>query len=163
MNTWSRNRTQAADVEDPDLAQDGAERSLVPDSSSVIGETTEISGTVTCKGEVRIDGRFDGDLTCQDLMVGEEAEIRGTVIAERVRVHGTLDGLVRAGTLSISKTAHVTGELFHRNLKVETGASVEGTTRRLGIGTELSLPEHAGPDGSSELTTEAESGPVVRS
>ncbi len=154
MSSWSGDHAQPTAEPADALAAPGTGPRVDPGCESLIGETTEVSGTVISKTGVRFDGRLDGNIVCPDLMVGKGGEIHGKVISDRVRIHGTLDGVVRAETLSLSESAHVTGELLHRNLVIEPGAFVEGTTRQLGGGGESTDRGRASP-GISRARPEA--------
>jgi cytoskeletal protein CcmA (bactofilin family) len=67
-----------------------------PSEASTIGEDLTITGDVTSKGELRIDGRVQGNVHCLSLILGENSEIKGDVKAEEVLICGRLIGSVRA-------------------------------------------------------------------
>jgi cytoskeletal protein CcmA (bactofilin family) len=67
-----------------------------PSEASTIGEDLTITGDVTSKGELRIDGRVQGNVHCLSLIPGENSEIKGDVKAEEVLIRGRLIGSVRA-------------------------------------------------------------------
>lgn len=102
----------------------GSAKSSVP--LSVIGPDVRIVGDIFTQGEMQIDGQVEGDIACQNLVVGEGARISGEVIAETVHVHGELRGKVTATTISIAHSAKVIGDITHGSLEIEAGAEVEG-------------------------------------
>lgn len=51
---------------------------------STIGEEPTIAGDVTSKGELHIDGHVQGDVYCVALVLGENAQLEGNVVAEDV-------------------------------------------------------------------------------
>jgi cytoskeletal protein CcmA (bactofilin family) len=67
-----------------------------PSEAPTIGEDLAITGDVTSKGELRIDGRVQGNVHCLSLILGENSEIKGDVKAEEVLIRGRLIGSVRA-------------------------------------------------------------------
>ena len=67
-----------------------------PLSISTIGEDLTITGNVTSKGELHLDGQVQGDVHCVTLVLGENAQLEGSVVAEDVMVRGRLIGSVRA-------------------------------------------------------------------
>ena len=67
-----------------------------PLSISTIGEDLTITGNVTSKGELHVNGRVQGDVHCAALVLGENAQVEGNVVAQDVMVHGRLIGSVRA-------------------------------------------------------------------
>jgi cytoskeletal protein CcmA (bactofilin family) len=96
---------------------------------STIGEDLTITGNVTSKGELHLDGEIQGDVHCVALVLGENAQLKGGVVAEDVRVRGRLIGSVRALRVMLQSQAHVKGNLVHKSLAVEQGAHFEGESR----------------------------------
>ena len=81
---------------------------------------------VTSQGELHLDGQVQGDVHCVVLVLGENAELEGNVVAEDVMVRGRLIGSVRAQKVMLQSTAHVEGNLVHKSLAVEHGTHFEG-------------------------------------
>ena len=103
-----------------------------PLSISTIGEDLTITGNVTSKGELHLNGRVQGDVHCVALVLGENAQLEGSVVAEDVMVRGRLIGSVRALRVMLQSTAHVEGNLFHKSLSLEQGTHFEGESASLG-------------------------------
>jgi cytoskeletal protein CcmA (bactofilin family) len=102
-----------------------------PPSISTIGEDLTITGNVTSKGELHVNGRVQGDVHCAALVLGENAQVEGSVVAQDVMVRGRLIGSVRALRVVLQSTAYVEGNLFHKGLSVELGTThFEGESRR---------------------------------
>jgi cytoskeletal protein CcmA (bactofilin family) len=101
-----------------------------PSEASTIGEDLTITGDVTSKGELRIDGRVQGNVHCLSLILGEKSEIKGDVKAEDVLIGGRLLGSVRGRRVILQSTAHVEGNLLHNDLAMEQGAYFQGESRR---------------------------------
>jgi cytoskeletal protein CcmA (bactofilin family) len=100
-----------------------------PLSISTIGEDLTITGNVTSTGEVHLDGRIHGDVHCVVLVLGGNAQLEGSVVAEDVMVRGRLIGSVRALRVMLQSQAHVEGNLFHKSLSIEQGTHFEGESR----------------------------------
>ena len=83
-------------------------------SISTIGEDLTITGNVTSKGELHVNGRVQGDVHCAALILGENAQVEGSVVAQDVMVRGRLIGSVRALRVVLQSTAYVEGNLFHK-------------------------------------------------
>ena len=96
--------------------------------STVIGKDALFRGTLEGEGAVRIDGRFEGDLsTAGDVIIGEGGFLQGTIAAKNVIIAGGLQGKVEArGKLELLPTAHVEGEIKMALLVVEEGAFFHG-------------------------------------
>src|SRR6476469_10938917 len=97
-----------------------------PLNISTIGEDLTITGNVTSKGELHLNGQMQGDVHCLALVLGENAQLEGSVVAEDVMVRGRLIGSVRALRVMLQSQAHVKGNLFHQSLSIEQGAHLEG-------------------------------------
>jgi cytoskeletal protein CcmA (bactofilin family) len=101
-----------------------------PSEAATIGEGLTITGDVTSKGELRIDGRVQGNVHCLSLILGESSEVTGDVKAEDVLICGRLIGSVRGRRVILQSTAHVEGDLLHKDLAMEQGAYFQGESRR---------------------------------
>jgi cytoskeletal protein CcmA (bactofilin family) len=110
-----------------------------PPNISTIGEDLTITGNVTSKGELHVNGRVQGDVHCVALVLGENAQVEGSVVAEDVMVRGRLIGSVRALRVMLQSTAYVEGNLFHKSLSLEQGTHFEGESRP--SDDPLSIPE----------------------
>ena len=108
---------------------DGGDAPTVARTPSVIGTDMRIIGDVVSDGEVRIEGRLEGDINCKNVTVAEDAEIRGNVDAEELTLRGALVGSVRARVVRLMASSLMMGDVAHEVLKVEAGAKVEGRYR----------------------------------
>jgi cytoskeletal protein CcmA (bactofilin family) len=93
---------------------------------STIGEDLTITGNVTSKGELHLDGQVQGDVHCVALVLGENAQLQGNVVAEDVIVRGLLIGSVRALRVTLQGKSHVEGNIVHKSLSVEQDTHFEG-------------------------------------
>ena len=98
-------------------------------SISTIGEDLTITGDVTSKGELHLNGQVQGDVHCIALVLGESAKLEGSVVAEDVMVRGHLIGSVRALRVTLEAKSHVEGNLVHKTLSIEQGTHFEGESR----------------------------------
>jgi cytoskeletal protein CcmA (bactofilin family) len=97
---------------------------------SVIDSWLTIRGDLESEGEVQIEGRVEGDIRCQHLVVGKDAVVIGNIVAEEVIVRGKVKGTIRAYTVTLQDTAVVESEIYHKSLAVEQGACFDGHSRR---------------------------------
>lgn len=95
---------------------------------SVIGAGVEIVGTVRSSGSVRLDGKLEGDLTCDgNAWLGKEATVKGNVTASSVSVEGSITGNITASDkIEMKSTAVVNGDIKARRLSVEDGVTFVG-------------------------------------
>ena len=103
-----------------------------PAQQSIIGADLTIRGDLICAGDLLIDGRVDGNITCRTLTLGAAPVINSKVEAETVRVCGAFSGEIRAQKVILTKTAKVNADIYQEAFEVERGAVFEGRVQRLG-------------------------------
>lgn len=96
------------------------------DTYSFVGPEVVVTGDVDSPGQLHIDGKVTGDVSCGTLCQGESGAITGNIVAEDARLAGLVDGAVSAGTLLLEPTARITGDVLYGTLTVATGAQVDG-------------------------------------
>ena len=97
--------------------------------SSVIGADIRITGNIEATVDLLIEGKVEGDVKCQTLLLGEESEIKGNINAERVRVSGSVMGSIETRDLAIEVTGNVVGDVTYTRLKVSPGGALEGNMK----------------------------------
>lgn len=109
---------------------------------SIIGADVVITGNLSASVDLHIDGRIEGDLSCANLVQGEESVIRGAVAADSATLAGTVEGSIVARDLVIQSSARITGDVTYENLSIEQGSQVDGrfAHRRAGSPAALSSP-----------------------
>src|SRR6476646_4696756 len=93
---------------------------------TVIGNGLKIVGNVTAEGLVEVNGRIEGDVHCPSLIVSPNAQIIGSITAERVVVNGRVEGPIQGGDVVLKPRAHVIGVISHQSLTTEKGAKFDG-------------------------------------
>ena len=73
---------------------------------------------------------MEGDIKCTSLIVGENADVSGGVVAEDVVVRGKVNGSIRGVRVTLESTSQVEGDVYHKTLAIEQGAYFEGKSRR---------------------------------
>ena len=121
---------------------DGARSALKSSVPSIISADLRITGDLVCSGDVQVDGWVEGDIQSRNIVVGEGATVHGALQAETVRICGLVKGQVKADSVVLEKTARVTGDVLHKSLAIEQGASLEGMCKRLEApaGAQVALP-----------------------
>ena len=113
-----------------DLPQSRAP-STDPSVPSIISADLKIVGDLHSNGDLQVDGAVEGDITSRSLTIGEGAVVRGSLLAENVRVHGAIFGQIKANSVTLTKTAKVEGNVVHQALSMEAGAILSGNLSRL--------------------------------
>ena len=103
---------------------------------TVIAKGLKIVGSVTAEGLVELNGQVEGEIHCTSLIVSRQAQVVGTIQAERVVVDGSVEGPIRGGQVILKSQAQVVGDIHHQSLAIEKGAlfdgrSVQGNVQRL--------------------------------
>jgi len=98
--------------------------------STVIGRETELKGTLTGKGSLRVDGSLEGEVECAgDLYVGETARLTAQVRARNVTIAGEIHGNVHAEQrVELLPSARVYGDIHSRKLVISEGAVFDGAS-----------------------------------
>ncbi|GAA4766377.1 hypothetical protein GCM10023219_09580 [Stakelama sediminis] len=99
---------------------------------SIFSADVTVAGNVSAQADLHIDGRIEGDVTCQSLVLGAGSHVQGEICADSARIAGTVEGGVRVRDLTIEHGAQVTGDVEYENLSIATGARVDGTLRHVG-------------------------------
>ncbi|TMP12507.1 hypothetical protein CWC11_00260 [Pseudoalteromonas sp. S3178] len=97
---------------------------------SIISEDVRLTGTLTSQGEVQLDGRIDGDIKAEHLVIGSTGVVEGIVEAKSVIVKGKIIGSLNASEVKIQSSAHVHGDVFHDTLSIDAGAIIEGSLKQ---------------------------------
>ena len=97
---------------------------------SIFAGDISITGNIHSDGEIQIDGKVEGDIKCTSLIVGENADVSGGVVAEDVVVRGKVNGSIRGVRVTLEATSEVEGDIYHKTLAIEQGAYFEGKSRR---------------------------------
>jgi cytoskeletal protein CcmA (bactofilin family) len=100
-------------------------------TSSCIGSGMSIVGNIECNGPAQVFGRIKGELHASDLLIGDGAQIEGSVIAQDVTVCGRVKGTIRAVRVKLQDGGAVEGDIFHRSLAIDENSLFEGSSRRV--------------------------------
>lgn len=99
------------------------EKNIVP---CIISTGTKITGNITDGDVIHVDGCLEGDVVCNELVLGATGVIVGNVRAHTVEVYGELTGSIKAESLFIASTAKFVGDSTYKTIAIEPGARLEG-------------------------------------
>lgn len=96
--------------------------------ATVLSKDTELSGDISFKKSLQINGKFEGEITSGGiLVVGEGAEIKANIRANTVILKGTINGNVEAADrLEIHEAGRLYGNIRTAQLKIADGVVFEG-------------------------------------
>ncbi len=101
------------------------------DIRAFLGEQTSFEGKLIFEGTVRIDGKFQGEIHTEDVVIiGETAEVNAEINAGEIIISGTVRGNVYAkNSLEILAPGKVYGNILTPKLTIQEGVVFEGTCR----------------------------------
>jgi cytoskeletal protein CcmA (bactofilin family) len=104
--------------------------------NAVLGRGTEFTGKLTFEGEVRIAGRFTGEIFSKDrLQIDDGAKVQAEISAGTVIVYGEIIGNIKATTVvELKSTAKVKGNIETPALTIEKGVIFEGSCKMENLG-----------------------------
>ncbi len=94
-----------------------------------VGSGTALTGEVTFKAMLRIDGHLTGRITSDSgtLIVGTTGQVDANIEVAMAVVHGSVNGdIVASQRLELGRAAKVFGNIKASNLVIEEGAIFEG-------------------------------------
>jgi cytoskeletal protein CcmA (bactofilin family) len=97
-----------------------------PKPASLFAQGLTIRGDVVGDVEVHLDCAVLGDVKVGKLIVGPNARIEGSIVAQAIEIHGLVIGAVTAQAVRLYGTARVDGDITHEQLAMETGAEFQG-------------------------------------
>lgn len=123
--------------------------------NAFLGVGTEYRGKLDFVGTVRIDGRFEGEISTDgDLVLGRKALIIGTVNVGKLTSCGEIQGdvVVKEHTV-LEKTSVLKGSLKTPSLVMEKGAVLEGSISMTGETAVVEKPKVVSADFGAKTTT----------
>ena len=98
-------------------------------SVSVIGKALKVTGQLESTEDIHIEGEVEGDVRGVSVRVDQTAKVNGTVYGDTVEILGTLNGKIEAQKVILTSTAHVSGDVVHQDIRIDSGAHIDGHCR----------------------------------
>ena len=96
---------------------------------SVISKALKITGELESTEDIQIDGQIEGDVRGVGVKIGQNAKVKGTVYGDEVELAGTVEGKIESKKVILAGTAHMNGDVWHQEIKVEPGAYINGNLK----------------------------------
>lgn len=98
------------------------------DDFTFLGKDVVFKGILTLEGNIRVDGRLEGELrSTGTLIVGEHAVIRGNIMAGVLITSGKINGdVIASKKIKILKPGIVIGDIRTPAISIEAGAFFHG-------------------------------------
>ena len=115
----------------------------IGDIVAFVGHEVQFSGVLTYKGNVRIDGTFDGEIETEDtLFIGEQANVKAVIKAGLVIASGHIAGNITASQrVELKSPAIVDASIITPKLSMDNGVIFNG---------EISMGPSIGHDKSAQ-------------
>jgi cytoskeletal protein CcmA (bactofilin family) len=106
-------------------------------TNSVIGKNTEFKGVLKDKENVRIDGKFEGEIQTEGMVIiGEEAVVQANITAKAVDIGGKVTGDINcAGRVELFSSGSLEGKIRASDLTIAEGAFFNGECNMTPAGT----------------------------
>ncbi len=95
---------------------------------NLIGYGTEITGDISCGGDLRIDGTLTGNIIARGkIVVGETGKIKGEVSCKNSDISGIIEGKITVQELlALKSTSKIIGDITTGKLAIEPGSKFVG-------------------------------------
>lgn len=99
--------------------------------NSILGPGCKVKGNIDLKGTLRIDGDFDGEITCPEtLIIGKSGVVKADVNVKNAVIGGKLVGNVNAtNKIELQTGSHVEGDISTARLVIDEGVFFEGACK----------------------------------
>ena len=101
---------------------------------TILGEGTILNGELISEGIIRLDGRFNGEITGGTVIIGKNAIVHANIKCEELTIYGKVKGNVQSkhgveilsggeliGDMKASSSAVMEGAYFQGNCELKSG------------------------------------------
>ena len=97
-------------------------------NSITIGKGVTFVGSISARGKAFINGAVTGEISVDDLQVGESGIIKGKIKSRKMEVHGEIhDDVSCAEHVLVHSTGLINGKLIYGELEIQKGGQVTGS------------------------------------
>jgi cytoskeletal protein CcmA (bactofilin family) len=99
--------------------------------NSMLGQGCKIKGDIELQGTIRIDGTFEGSISCPDtLIIGKSGVVKADVKVKNAVIGGKLVGnIVASSKIELQTGSHVEGDIATARLVIDEGVFFEGNCK----------------------------------
>lgn len=104
-----------------------------PPGSLLVGEGVYMQGTMNVPGIASIDGKLEGQLTADVIVIQANGSVDGKTTANHIKVAGSLsDTAVANKTLVVESTGVISGSVTYAEMEIKKGGSLQGGIYKIG-------------------------------
>jgi cytoskeletal protein CcmA (bactofilin family) len=98
---------------------------------NTIARGTVLEGKIVTKGDIRVEGKVVGTITCDaKLVIGEHGVVEGQIDARNAYIAGEVRGtVVVRELLQLQERGKILGDIYTQKLSVQVGATFTGNCR----------------------------------
>ena len=94
-------------------------------SSLMIGEGASIKGEIKEENEINVQGVIEGDISCNELIVGKTGSIKGKIKTNKLYVEGNVEGEIDVRELlKLMSSSYVSGKITYGSLLINEGGKL---------------------------------------
>lgn len=97
---------------------------------SLLSNDLFIKGNLSTAGDIQIEGTVEGNIKANLLTIGQNALIKGEILADEVVVNGKVSGTIKGNRVHLTSSAKVEGDIIHDSIAIESGAHFEGSIEK---------------------------------
>jgi cytoskeletal protein CcmA (bactofilin family) len=99
----------------------------VDKAESIIGGQSEVTGDLSVKGTLQVDGLVKGQIKADSVVLTESAKVKGDIIAHKIVVRGRVEGNLKAEEgVEIMPKGKVIGDVLTNKISVAEGGELNG-------------------------------------
>ena len=100
----------------------------ITSSSNTIGKGTVIYGDIETHGNLRVEGKVEGNIkTKSKIVLGKSSIVIGNISAQNAEIEGSVKGEVHVfDNLILKQTSVIQGDIITEKLVVESGSQFNG-------------------------------------
>ena len=95
---------------------------MVNKNKSVLVSNLKVTGNITEKEGIIIDGEVDGNINADVVETFDNSKIKGNITSRNTFIGGKLKGDINSDKVHIRKTADVEGSIKQKTLSIEEGS-----------------------------------------
>ncbi len=99
---------------------------------TILAKDLKIEGDIFSSGLIEIEGFVKGNINGNSVIIREDGNMEGELMAESLSVKGIFTGTIRARNVNISSKARINGLVEYCSLSVEDGACIDGQFKQVG-------------------------------
>jgi cytoskeletal protein CcmA (bactofilin family) len=114
--------------------------------SLLVGEGVYMKGSMQVPGTASIDGKLEGDLSADTVIVQTNGAMDGRTTANHVRVAGSLTNTTVANkSLVVESSGLIGGSITYNELEIKKGGQLQGNIFKVGQEPPQAAPVYAAP------------------